>query len=110
DLVEEAVTSMSTLNRAAAEAMLDVGVHAATDVTGFGLLGHLSEMTSEDGLGARIHASRVPVLSGAKDLAGQDVIPGGTRRNEAAVAPLVDWDDDVPDITRALLCDAQTSG
>jgi len=109
-VVTEAVSIMATLNRAAAEAMLDVGVHAATDVTGYGLLGHLSEMTSGSEVGARIEASTVPLLPAAEELARQDVVPGGTHRNQAAIADAVHWHDQVDPITRIVLCDAQTSG
>jgi selenide,water dikinase len=110
EAVAEAVATMATLNRSAAEAMLEVGVHAATDVTGYGLLGHLSEMTSGSGVGARIEASAIPLLASAEDLARRDVIPGGTHRNQAAVAEFVEWNSRVDPVTRVLLCDAQTSG
>jgi selenide,water dikinase len=108
--VDDAVALMATLNEGAAAAMLEVGVHAATDVTGFGLLGHLSEMVNASEVGARIQASSVPQLPPVADLVDRDVVPGGTRRNQAALESLVDWDERVDDITRVLLCDAQTSG
>jgi selenide, water dikinase len=108
--IEQAVASMAMLNRLASEAMIEVGVNAATDITGFGLLGHLSEMTLGSGVGALIRASAVPVLVSAYDLARDDVIPGGTRRNQAAIEPLVRWDGAVDSVSRAVLCDAQTSG
>ena len=81
---------MSTLNRAAGEAMVRAAarVHAATDVTGFGLLGHLSEMLGAGGVGVRVEADAVPVLEEAWDFVRQDVVPGGTRRNLASVEPL----------------------
>jgi selenide, water dikinase len=108
--VERAVEVMLTLNRAASEAMLArPGVHAATDVTGFGLLGHLAEMLSS-GVGARLAAASVPVLEEVWDLARQDVVPGGTRRNLAAVAPLVDWSERLSSVDQVILADAQTSG
>jgi len=108
--IDAAIALMATLNQAAAEAMLEVGVNAATDVTGFGLLGHLSEMTTGSGLGARINASAVPLLSPAEDFVLRDIVPGGTRRNQTAVETLVRWDDAVDMALRVLLCDAQTSG
>ena len=109
--VERAVAVMLTLNRAASEAMLArPGVHAATDVTGFGLLGHLVEMLGSSGIGARVSASSVPVLEEAWDLARQDVVPGGTRRNLAAVAPFVDWSERLSSVDQLVLADAQTSG
>jgi selenide,water dikinase len=109
--VERAVEVMLTLNRAASEAMLArPGVHAATDVTGFGLLGHLAEMLSAGGVGLQLAAASVPVLEEAWDLARQDVVPGGTRRNLAAVAPAVGWSERLSEVDQLVLADAQTSG
>ena len=82
---QAAVDSMKTLNRKAAEAGRTVGVQAATDITGFGLLGHLEEML-KPGLQASIGFSKVPVFDGVMALMGEDCIPGGTRRNHAAIA------------------------
>lgn len=110
DVVEAAVRSMTTLNRGAAEAMLAVGVHAATDVTGYGLLGHLREMARASGLAARVSASAVPLLPGAEALARDGFVPGGTKRNMNDLAADVRWGDDVDPTRRTLLCDAQTSG
>lgn len=110
DVIEAAVRSMTTLNRGAAEAMLDVGVHAATDVTGYGLLGHLREMARASGLSARVVASSVPLLPGAEALSRDGFVPGGTKRNMNDVAADVTWNDAVDPTLRALLCDAQTSG
>jgi selenide,water dikinase len=101
---------MVTLNRGAAEAMLRAGVDAATDVTGFGLLGHLREILLASGLSATVHAGSVPLLPRALELAIAGHIPGGTRRNLEDVAGSVRWADDVPEALRVLLCDAQTSG
>ena len=108
--VETAVAIMATLNRAASEAMMEVGVNACTDVTGFGLMGHLTGMLRASGVGAEITASAVPVLPGVDELLAQGVAPGGTHRNEAGVADYVDWDSAISDNERLLLCDAQTSG
>jgi selenide,water dikinase len=101
---------MSTLNRDAAHAMMEVGIHTATDVTGFGLLGHLSEMLREPGLGARLSVAAIPLLSGARELAGSGVAPGGTRKNLDAVSGRLSVADDVTETDRLLLADAQTSG
>lgn len=109
-VIASAVESMATLNRSAAEAMLRAGAHAATDVTGYGLLGHLREMAWHSRLSARISAAAVPLLPGALELTQQGFIPGGTRRNIADVAATVRWEDDVAEPVRTLLCDAQTSG
>ncbi len=111
DDLDEAVISMQTLNRAASEAMLETGVDAATDVTGFGLLGHLHEMTSASGVGARIDAAAVPTFELALSLAERDCAPGGTKANLAlALANGVCFADSVPAALRVVLCDAQTSG
>jgi selenide, water dikinase len=109
--LREALESMLTLNRNAAEAMESVDVHAATDITGFGLVGHLSEMLAPSHLGAEIDASSVPILSGALDLARTGIAPGGTRTNLAqALDGGVQFDDALDDAMRLVLCDAQTSG
>jgi selenide, water dikinase len=108
--IDEATALMTTLNDAAAAAMLEVGVHAATDVTGFGLLGHLSEMTVGSAVGARISAAAIPRLACVEDLLARDVYPGGASRNQAAVEAHVAWGDGVGRTTRLLLADPQTSG
>jgi selenide,water dikinase len=107
--VEAAVDLMTTLNRAAADAAMQAGVEAATDVTGFGLLGHLHEMLAASGLAAALDASAVPLLPGLSDLAARGVIPGGTRSNLTYLDPWVDWGE-LPDVERLILADAQTSG
>ena len=108
--VETAVETMATLNRTASEAMMEVGVNACTDVTGFGLMGHLTGMLRASGVSAEISASKAPVLPGVDELLAQGVAPGGTHRNQAGVEDYVDWDDTVSENDRLLLCDAQTSG
>jgi selenide, water dikinase len=107
--VEQALASMGTLNRAAAEAMLAVGPHAATDVTGFGLLGHLLEMLNASGAGAELRLDQVPVADGVWDLLRAGIYPGGSRRNLDHVSPRVDWGG-LDDAEQLLLADAQTSG
>lgn len=108
--MEEAIASMEQLNRVAAEVMATYHAHAATDVTGFGLIGHLREMAGAR-LGAKIDARAVPLLKGALDLASEGVAPGGSRTNLAnALAAGVEFSESVPDALRLLLCDAQTSG
>lgn len=110
DVIAGAVASMTTLNRAAAEAMRRHGGRACTDVTGYGLLGHLGELARGSGVAVRLDADAVPVLPGAADLARTGHIPGGTRRNLEDAGGAVEWDDGVPEATRWLLADAQTSG
>jgi selenide, water dikinase len=105
----EAVRSMTTLNDGAARAALKVGVSAATDVTGFGLIGHLTGILDASKVGAEIVFDSIPLLAHAKNLASRGVIPGGTQRNlEAAVN--VDWSPELSAADRYLCCDAQTSG
>ncbi len=109
-LLDAAVESMARLNRGAAEAAIAARAHAATDVTGYGLTGHLGNMARASGVAARIDAARVPVLDGARDLVEAGHVPGGTRRNRSDAAAAVSHDSDVPETTRVLLADAQTSG
>ncbi len=109
-LLDAAVESMARLNRGAAEAAIAAGAHAATDVTGYGLTGHLGNMARASGVTARIDAARVPVLDGARDLVEAGHVPGGTRRNRSDAAATVSHDGNVPETTRVLLADAQTSG
>ena len=104
-----AVESMTTLNRDAAAAMKRVGVRAATDVTGFGLLGHLSNMLLQSGVAAEIEAENVPVLPEVSDLITAGHIPGGTRRNLGDLEDRLDFGDK-DEATRLILADAQTSG
>ena len=115
DLLNEAdlgpaVTTMTTLNAGAARAMLGVGVHAATDVTGFGLLGHLRTLLEASGAAAEVRAAAVPLLPRAAEAAERGAIPGGTERNAASVADAVSFANGVDQTTRLLLADAQTSG
>lgn len=108
--VEAATRTMATLNRAAAEAAAEVTVHAATDVTGFGLLGHLREMTIGSKVRARLRASAIPLLPDVVALAEAGFVPGGTKRNLGAVAGVVRWDPAIPEALRTVIGDAQTSG
>ena len=108
--VETAVETMAALNRAASEAMIEVGVNACTDITGFGLMGHLTGMLKASGVSAHVSVSKAPVLPGVAELLAQGVAPGGTHRNQAGVEDYVDWDNAVSDNDKLLLCDAQTSG
>jgi selenide,water dikinase len=90
--------------------MATVEVHATTDVTGFGFLGHLHYMARASGVAARVEARSVPFLPGAEMLAGAGEVPGGTRRNEQFLASRVRWPSNLPAARQTLLCDAQTSG
>ncbi|MEX0992139.1 MAG: selenide, water dikinase SelD [Actinomycetota bacterium] len=108
--IRAAVDTMTTLNAAAAEAMVAApGTSAATDVTGFGLLGHLREMLIASGLSATLDAAAPELLPGVLDLAQRDVVAGGTKRNHAFLQGFVDWGDlTAPE--QLVLADAQTSG
>jgi selenide,water dikinase len=110
DVIASAVEVMATLNATAAEAMVAANVRSATDITGFGLLGHLAKMLRASGVSARIQSASVPLLDGARELAASGHVPGGTRRNLEDVAATVAFADSVDQTTRLLLADAQTSG
>jgi len=109
-VIGRAVDTMTELNRTAAEAMVEVGVRGATDVTGFGLLGHLRSLARASGVAARIHAGEVPLIEGARALAEAGHVPGGTKRNSRDLDPDLEMGPEVDPVTRLLLCDAQTSG
>ncbi len=104
-----AVKSMTTLNREAAAAMRRVGVRAATDVTGYGLLGHLSNLLLQSGVAAKIVAEDIPVLPEVSELIAAGHVPGGTKRNLEDLEDRVDFGDQSESV-RLLLADAQTSG
>ena len=109
-LLAAAVESMARLNRGAAAAARSVGARAATDVTGYGLTGHLGIMARASGVGARIDAARVPLLDGVGALVEAGFVPGGTKRNRADGADRVVVEGEVSETVRVLLADAQTSG
>jgi len=114
--LSEAIKAMTTLNRSAAEAMIAAGGHAATDVTGFGLLGHLGNMlrassaAAERPLGARLHFDRIPVFENVRSCLAEGLCPGGTRRNLKYAAPHVNFAPEIDEAEQLLLADAQTSG
>jgi selenide,water dikinase len=103
---------MAALNRGAMEAARAVGVNVSTDVTGYGLLGHLYEMAVASGVEADIDAEAVPVLlhQRVRELAEAKVVPGGSTRNLAFAQPHTTFGDDVDEVSRVILADAQTSG
>lgn len=110
EVFREAVETMASLNAGAAQAALVAGARAATDVTGFGLLGHLYKLVRASRVSARIDPGAVPYLGGARAAASAGYIPGGTRRNLAWVAGHTDVAAGVGDLEMLLLADAQTSG
>src|SRR5215218_3661821 len=110
-LVARAVEVMVELNRDAAAAARAAGAHAVTDVTGFGLLGHLHELAAASAVAAEVEAAAVPAIDGVLDLlAGENALAGGSRRNRADAERFTAWGDGVPEPRRRLLCDAMTSG
>jgi selenide,water dikinase len=105
-----AIELMATLNRGAGDAMTEIGVDAATDVTGFGLLGHLRNVTRASGCAATVWLDEVPVLDAAWDYVRAGVAPGGTHANRRFLARSVEYAPDVDEASQLVLCDAQTSG
>ena len=108
--IREAITLMTTLNRGACDAMVEVGVSAATDITGFGLLGHLRNIVNASGVGATIWANDVPFIEAARRYVARGIAPGGTHANLRFLASHVDFDEAVTKDEQLLLADAQTSG
>jgi selenide, water dikinase len=104
-LEREAVEVMTTLNRQASEAMIAAGATAATDVTGYGFIGHLANLVG----GADIELPKLPFMHGVRELAERDLFPDGSRRNFAAYRDMVDWDG-IAEVDQMMLCDSQTSG
>ncbi len=109
-VITEITESMAMLNKKAGEIMADIGVSTATDITGFGLIGHLYEVLSGSKCNAVLHADKVPFFEEALKLADMVIVPGGTVSNSKNYGPHVSWNKDVIDDIRVLMNDAQTSG
>ena len=109
ELISKVYSLMVELNRGAAKAMLEVGVNACTDVSGFGFLGHLYEMLVASGMAARIYTDSVPVIDEVWDLVRSGIVPAGTHNNCRYLVGKI-RSDNVPPETRTVLCDSQTSG
>ena len=110
EALDAAVESMLRLNQGAAEAMVYVGANAATDVTGFGIIGHLMTMMKASKTTAKISRSTLPILPGVTELLNEGIAPGGTHRNIESCADSVKWHDSITELDQLLLCDPQTSG
>ena len=110
DSIEDAINSMSSLNKHAAQELKGYNVNAVTDVTGFGLLGHLKEMCENSNVSSKINFQDLLFLDGAKELAMSGVMPGGTKRNLRSVEKVVSFKNHLNDIEQLLSADAQTSG
>jgi selenide,water dikinase len=115
DIVDEeteamAIGVMSQLNRDASRLMMKHGAHSATDITGFGLLGHGSSMARASGVTFVLRHQQVPVIKGVYQVLEKGAYPGGSSANRAFVEPRIQWDEGVPENVRKVMCDAQTSG
>ena len=110
ELAEAASGSMRRTNREACEAGLALGVTAATDVTGFGLLGHLKNLCEASGVTAELWMRAIPLIPGVRELAERGLVPGGSKKNLAYVEPVVRFHRALSEADRLLLADAQTSG
>ena len=108
-VIETVAQSMAALNKTASEVMLQVGVNACTDITGFGLLGHACEMIQDSQIGLRIHSASVPIFPETVEFAKMGMIPGGTYRNKEFRSKMVD-SAGIGDVTLDILFDPQTSG
>ncbi len=108
--IAEAIAVMSQLNRDASRVFAGAGAHALTDVTGFGLLGHLRNLAAASGVSAVVWNDRVPILPPAREYVRQGIAPGGTHANRRFLANWLSYDDDITEFEQLLLCDAQTSG
>lgn len=108
--INEATLNMLRLNKYACEVMLKFNVSAATDVTGYGLLGHLLQLLNASKVSADIFAHDVPIMNSVRELAEKDFIPGGTSRNLKYVNKFTKWNKKIDSMTRLILADAQTSG
>lgn len=108
--IAEALEVMTTLNRDAAAIFSKAGAHAMTDITGFGLLGHLRNVTAAGGVSATIRSDRVPILPAAVEYVQAGISPGGTHANRRFLSSWVSYAPEIPDWQQLLLCDAQTSG
>ena len=109
-IINDAIQVMATLNKSAAEIMDGLEVHAATDITGYGLLGHLSEMCKGSNVSAKIYSSEIPLINGTKELAEKGFIPGGSKRNFKTSENYTKFSESMSEIGKIILADAQTSG
>lgn len=109
-ILNQAIATMAELNKTSSEIMMRVGANACTDITGFGLLGHLHRMVAGSGVRARIELSKVPTIQGTWELVELGIVPGGTRRNLDSLRNVMVWHPDITEEAKLILSDAQTSG
>ena len=110
DIIKIAVRNMSMLNKNAADGLKGLDIHAVTDVTGFGLLGHLAEVCRGSNVSAEIYFSELDFLPSVNNLADSGIIPGGTKRNFEYLKKDIEFDSKFNSTQKYLTCDAQTSG
>lgn len=110
NLIEEGNKLMTTLNSSASELMVKYGVKAATDVTGFGLLGHLFEMCKASSVSVEIKFNELPFINGVRELASNGIVPGGTKRNLDNIANEINFHEKFDTIAKLMIADSQTSG
>jgi selenide,water dikinase len=108
--VDKIVASMTALNRKAAEIIQDFDIHACTDITGFGLIGHAHEVARAGNIGICLHATSIPVFPEALEYAAMGLVPGGGHANRTFYEPFVEYQDSISDELRDILYDPQTSG
>jgi selenide,water dikinase len=108
--IEKVTRLMATLNRTAADIMKNYTVNACTDITGFGLLGHLAEMVADNALGLRVESAKIPMIEGALEYAGMGLLPAGAFKNKEFRLGMVQFGGTVDPVLRDLLFDPQTSG
>lgn len=106
----EVIRSMSTLNKTAAELMVELGAHACTDITGFGLVGHASHLIQGRETGIEFDFSSIPFFTGVMNLLKKEIYPGGLVRNRDFYSPIVEFKNRIPGYKRNILFDPQTSG
>ncbi len=110
DIIDHVTRLMAALNNRAAKVMQRFPVHACTDITGFGLMGHLAEMVFESDVGIRVFSEKLPLISGALEYAGMGMVPGGTYKNREFRETMVDMGPGIDPLLRDIMYDPQTSG
>lgn len=110
DLIDKVTRQMAQLNRGAANCIAQYRVHACTDITGFGFLGHLAEMVSDSKYGLRIFSEKIPIIEGTADFAKMGIIPAGAHRNKEFRQGMIRFEDSVELYLQDILFDPQTSG
>jgi selenide,water dikinase len=109
-IIKDVTRMMAELNRAAAEVMRQFSVHACTDITGYGLLGHLAEMVEDSGMALRLESRQIPILPEAMDYAGMGMMPAGAFKNKEFRLHMIEFSSEVDPLIQDILFDPQTSG